>query len=221
MNNIINYFICPLKTINNYVVKGYGGVIKVRREGRIKYNIDDNYRQIHSIIIQNFIYITEVPIWMISPQQCYQQETDNHQKSYGTWWNTKDKHCILYWKQERYTCTIPWGAGTNTSLKCSMQSTNTYHILVAEIKDDLNSEDRYHVRFNGALILDEEGNGNRDSLRHHQIRKIYKDTSNHKQEQRHIFKPTLCDKNLKFPLQGRRILLTSPPIIFHHLQKWL
>ena len=62
MNNIINYFICPLKTINKYVVKGYGGVIKVRREGRIKYNIDDNYRQIHSIIIQNFIYIPEAPI---------------------------------------------------------------------------------------------------------------------------------------------------------------
>ena len=57
MANNINNLIGMPKTINNKVVKVYGGVIKVIGEGEVKWKIDKNYGQIQSIIIHNVNYV--------------------------------------------------------------------------------------------------------------------------------------------------------------------
>ena len=62
MINNINNFIVPLKPINNRVMKGYGGVIKVRGEVMVKWNIKYDDGQIHFIIIHNINYVPASPI---------------------------------------------------------------------------------------------------------------------------------------------------------------
>ena len=99
ISNNTNYFIGPLKPINDRIVKGCGGVIKVVGEGTAKYSIEDDYVQIHSIIIHNLNYIPEATMFLLFQRQWYQQSDDNHSKPDGTWCTTKSKYCILYWNQ--------------------------------------------------------------------------------------------------------------------------
>ena len=67
MNNNANNVIVPLIPINNIVVKGYGGLIKVRGEGTIKYKIEDSNGKIYSVIIKNVKYGPEAPICLKYP----------------------------------------------------------------------------------------------------------------------------------------------------------
>ena len=69
MANNTNHFIGLLKAINNRGFKSYGGVIKVRGEGAVKWKIEDDDGKIYSIIIHNVNYVPEAPICLLSPQQ--------------------------------------------------------------------------------------------------------------------------------------------------------
>ena len=85
MTNNIHHFIGSLNPIKNRAVKGYGGVIKVRGEGRVKWKIECYDGKIHSIIIQKVNYFPEAPIYLLSPQQWDQKEAENDPKTDGTW----------------------------------------------------------------------------------------------------------------------------------------
>ena len=95
MKNNIYHFIGLIKPINNRVVKVYAGLITVRREGKVKYNIEDNDRQIHSTTIHNTNYMPEAPSFLLLLQQWYQQAADIHPKYDGKWCVTKAKQCIV------------------------------------------------------------------------------------------------------------------------------
>ena len=144
--------------------ESYGGVIKVREEDAVKWNIEDDDVQIHSTIIHNVNYVPEAPICLISPQHWAKPD--------GTWCSTKAKNFILYWNQERYNHTIHWDAGTNTVHICLSPSTNTCNFIVTAIEEDLNSEDKAHVLFYAALVSDDEDDRNEGSLKHRHIYQI-------------------------------------------------
>ena len=107
-----------------------------------KWNIEYDDGQIHSIIIHKVNYVPEDPICPSLILQWYQQATDNHPKPDGTWCNTNSKHCIIYWNQERYEFTIPWETGNNAGCIFFAPRTNKYHIIMEEIEEYLNSEDK-------------------------------------------------------------------------------
>ena len=65
----------------------------------IKWKIEDDNLKVHSTIIQNVNYISESPIRLLSLYNWYQQASENHQKSDGTWCATKAKYFTLYWYQ--------------------------------------------------------------------------------------------------------------------------
>ena len=57
---------------------------------------------------------------------------------------------------------MTWDANTNTGLMRSAPSTNTYCVLVAEIEEFLNSEDKEYLFFGATLLLDYKEDGNED-----------------------------------------------------------
>ena len=59
MVNSIRHFIGPLKPTKNSMVKGYGGLIKVRGEGKMKWNTEYDSGQIQSMIIHKVNYVLE------------------------------------------------------------------------------------------------------------------------------------------------------------------
>ena len=99
MTKNVNHFILPHRPINNRVVKGYGGLVKVRGDETVKCKIEDDDGKIHSIIIHNVNYLPESLICILLPQQWSQQAADNHPKPDGTWCTTKANHFTLYWDQ--------------------------------------------------------------------------------------------------------------------------
>ena len=104
----------------------------------------------------------------LKPQfACYRHNSGP--KPDGIWSATKAKHFILLWNQERYNHTIPWDARTTTRHIRSAPSTNTCHFIVTAIEEDLNSEDKAHVCFYAALVLDDEDDRNEGSLKHRHI----------------------------------------------------
>ena len=105
--NNVNHFIGPLRPINNRVVNVYGGMIKFRREVTLKWNIEDNDRNVHSVIIHNVNYLPESPICLILPQQWSHQADKNHPISDGIWCSTKVNNCTLHWDHNIYNCIIP------------------------------------------------------------------------------------------------------------------
>ena len=54
---IINHFIGLLFPIKNHEVKRYIVMVKVRGEGKIKWDIEDNHGKVHSIIIRKVSYV--------------------------------------------------------------------------------------------------------------------------------------------------------------------
>ena len=69
----------------NQVVKGYGGTIKVRDEGTIKWKVEDYNENIKPIIIQNVKYASESTIRLLSIHQWSQQASNNYPKTDVTW----------------------------------------------------------------------------------------------------------------------------------------
>ena len=92
MTENFNDFICPLIPIMNRVVKGYGGTIKVRREGKVIWKIIDDDIKLHSIIIHNVNYITYSPIYLLPPQKWAQKIDSNHMIPDGTWCTRKSEY---------------------------------------------------------------------------------------------------------------------------------
>ena len=86
-------------------------------EEKVKWNIEDKYWKIYSIIIHNANYIPEDSICPILTQKWSQQAADNHPKTDGTCCNIKSRHCTLYWDQEMCKRTITCYPSTNTG-KC-------------------------------------------------------------------------------------------------------
>ena len=82
--NTGNHFIGQLRPIRNMPFKGYGVLINVGGEGTVKWNIEDDDDKIYYIIIHNFNYIHEPPIFLIYTQKRSKQADDNHPKSGGT-----------------------------------------------------------------------------------------------------------------------------------------
>ena len=99
MTKSTNHFIGNIKPISKWVVKDYGVVVRVIIEGTVKWKVEDNYSQIHSIIIHNVNYVCEAAIFLLSSQKWVKETSYKNSKYDGTWCTTKSKLCIVYCNQ--------------------------------------------------------------------------------------------------------------------------
>ena len=127
------------------MIKSFGGMIQVKGEGTIVWKIEDDDIIVHPNKTKKALYAPEAPSCLLAPKQWAQKTDKNYPKPDGTWCDTKARHCIFYWKQERYRRTIPWDPSIKFYIIRSAPSSNNYCVFVADYGEEHKREEIKHV----------------------------------------------------------------------------
>ena len=102
ISNDTKNFITPLTPIPNTFVKGVGGYINVMGSGTLRWRIEDDDGKVHTILVKDSLYVSNIPKCLLSSQHWAKQANNNFPKPKGTWCTTYDDSCVMEWMQRRY-----------------------------------------------------------------------------------------------------------------------
>ena len=134
ISNDIDHCITAFTPTPCSYLRGITGDLKVKGEGTLVWNIDNEQGSCHKIKIKNCVYVLGLPSCLASPQHCADQADDNYPRPDGTWCITYAKNCVLQWDQRKYTRTIPMDGNTNSPKLYSTPGCNKYSLTVAELE---------------------------------------------------------------------------------------
>ena len=80
----------------------------------LRWQVQDDNGQTQTFLIRDTLYVPDMPHCLLSPQYWAQQSNDDSPRKHGTWCATYADTCQLYWKQNKYTKTVPFDHSTNT-----------------------------------------------------------------------------------------------------------
>ena len=134
MPNKRSDFITEIKPAKNNKVRGAGGNLQIKGIGTLRWRIQDDEGKHHEIYIKNALYITDLPISLLSPRHWSQQANDNASQKNGTWCATYDTHCVIHWDQQRYTKTVQHDQRTNTPRMYTLLRSTRYRKQVTALE---------------------------------------------------------------------------------------
>eukprot|EP00978_Attheya_sp_CCMP212_P037948 scaffold183254_cov63-Attheya_sp.AAC.2 len=146
MTNRTEHFISPITPIHNQIVKGIGEA-RVVGEGTLCWHIEDDDGISHAVTIKNALYVPDLPICLLCPQQWSQQANDNYPSPRGTYHAGFDDVLELYWDQRKFKRTIPWDNRTNTCRFRSSSGAKRYMAYAAAMDYSEDVEAHEHVCF--------------------------------------------------------------------------
>ena len=107
-----NDFISPILPTSS-ILNGFSGSIKVKGVGTVQWKIQDDEGKEHIFKIKNCLYVPQVKIRLLSPQQWSQQRKQNRSNSTSSCTTLADS-CVLQW--DGHTKTIPLDPVTNVAI---------------------------------------------------------------------------------------------------------
>ena len=106
----------------------------------------------HTITIENILYVPDAPMYMISPQHYGQEATDHYPMEESTRGITQSKNNVLEWNQQKYQKTIPLCPSTNTGRFMSELGSTEQRLLYAQVDDKtyskVNEKVSYYMEIN-------------------------------------------------------------------------
>ena len=109
------YFIGGITPIN-LKLKGIKESLKSIGTGTVRWRITDDTGKIHTLTIENVLYVPDSPMCMISPHHWGQEANDHYPMKEGTRGITQSKNIIFEWNQRKYQMTIPLCPSNNTGI---------------------------------------------------------------------------------------------------------
>ena len=98
--------VTSITPINNLYVQGIGGRLNVIDKGTVSWNILDDNRINHKIVISATLYVKSLQYRLFSPQHWSQVANDDNPNKYGTICITTTNCLILQWGQKKFQKTI-------------------------------------------------------------------------------------------------------------------
>ena len=151
-----------------YVNGPSGEAIPIKGKGTVKWRIEDDEGQVHTIRIPNSLYIPDMKQCLLCPHHWGQEANDHYPIRDGTWCATYSNRMVLHWNQRQNKRTIPWDSRTNTGIMRSAPGAYTYRAYAAIYEAEQGIESHEHVCCSTAtsthLVSDDEDGT--DSVEH-------------------------------------------------------
>ena len=153
-------------TPSNRWIKGFGGSKTNNvRTGTIRWSLEDDEGKVHTFYIPKSYYVKQGGVRLLSPQHWAQTQRDTMDKGTGSL--TTSKQVELFWKDKRYSKTIPLGTG-NVATLCLAPGYSRFEAFCAKAEVLPELEDAQPMRFETNVISDDEG-GDSDDEREEEI----------------------------------------------------
>ena len=147
IDNNIAHFVGPLEPVCHSKVKGIKGWLDIKGKGTVHWQIEDDEGRKHMLVINDVLYVPDVPTCLLSPQHWMQQAKDFYPIKHGTWCAIYHDECILHWKQQKYKRMLSWDPQTNTAQFRLAGGATCYHVFAATHDASQDIEHNEHVIF--------------------------------------------------------------------------
>ena len=136
-------------------VSGIGGPLMVVAKGTIKWKIEDDLGQEHTLLIPDSYYAPGAPGRLLSPQHWAQTSRDNTGTTKGTWQATYDDRMVLHWNGNSSHRSVPLDTATNVAAIRSAPSNKAFLCFQA-ISEASNHFVADPVCFNANVVSDDD-----------------------------------------------------------------